>query len=245
VLTLEVEEQAALRHQRILEVDSEGVAAATSEENYAAWKREREALLHRASQPSILVQTATSRARTEAATVAEREVDHAERSAPVVVEILPRSELQRPSGRRFGALVHAVLSTLDLDASADALEASTATNGRLLGATENEIRAAIQTVGAACGHPILRRAAISAKKGQLRRETPVMMRLEDGTLVEGVVDLAFREDTADFAGCTVVDFKTDREFEKSSREYTSQVRIYADAVAAATNCVARGILLVL
>jgi ATP-dependent exoDNAse (exonuclease V) beta subunit len=245
VLTLEVEEQAALRHQRILEVDSEGVAAATSEENYAAWKSEWEALLHRASQPSIVVQTATSRARTEEATVTEREVKHAERSVPVAVEILPRGELQRPSGRRFGALVHAVLSTLDLDASADAQEASAAINGRLVGAMEDEIQAAIQTVGAACGHPILRRAAISANKGQLRRETPVMMRLEDGTLVEGVVDLAFREDTADFAGWTVVDFKTDREFDKSSSEYISQVRIYAEAVAAATNAPARGVLLVI
>jgi ATP-dependent exoDNAse (exonuclease V) beta subunit len=141
--------------------------------------------------------------------------------------------------------VHAVLSTLDLDASTDALEASAVINGRLLGATENEIQAAIQTVSAACGHPILRRAAISAKKGQLRRETPVMMRLEDGTLVEGVVDLAFREDTADFAGWTVVDFKTDREFDKSSSEYISQVSIYTRAVAAATNASVRGILLVL
>jgi ATP-dependent exoDNAse (exonuclease V) beta subunit len=71
-----------------------------------------------------------------------------------------------------------------------------------------------------------------------------MMRLEDGTLVEGVVDLAFREDTADFAGWTVVDFKTDREFEKSSSEYISQVRIYTVAVSAATNTPARGVLLV-
>jgi ATP-dependent helicase/nuclease subunit A len=244
VLTLEVEEQAALRHQRILEADLDGVAAAASERSYAAWKSEREALRDRASQPSMLLQTATSRARTEAATVAEREIDHAAPSCPVAVEILHRGELDRPSGRRFGALVHAVLSTLDLNASADALQASAAINGRLVGATEDEIQAAIRTVGAACEHPILRRAAISAKKSELRRETPVMMRMEDGTLVEGIVDLAFREDTSDFAGWTVVDFKTDREFEKSSSEYISQVRIYADAVAAATSEPARGILLI-
>ena len=60
-----------------------------------------------------------------------------------------------------------------------------------------------------------------------------------------MVDLAFREDTSDFAGWTVVDFKTDREFEKSSSEYISQVQIYADAVAAATNAPARAILLII
>jgi ATP-dependent helicase/nuclease subunit A len=48
-LALEVEELATLRHQRILEVDPDGAAAAASEQNYAAWKAEREALLSRAA----------------------------------------------------------------------------------------------------------------------------------------------------------------------------------------------------
>src|SRR5262245_5225701 len=61
-LALEVEERVALRHQRILEVD-DGVAAAASEQNYAAWKMEREGLIARASQPSTRVQTVTSFAR--------------------------------------------------------------------------------------------------------------------------------------------------------------------------------------
>jgi hypothetical protein len=33
-------------------------------------------------------------------------------------------------------------------------------------------------------------------------------------VIEGIVDLAFSEKTADFAGWTVVDFKTDREFNR-------------------------------
>jgi ATP-dependent helicase/nuclease subunit A len=40
--------------------------------------------------------------------------------------------------------------------------------------------------------------------------------LDAGSLVEGVIDLAFREDTADFAGWAVIVFKTDREFAASS-----------------------------
>jgi ATP-dependent exoDNAse (exonuclease V) beta subunit len=92
-------------------------------------------------------------------------------------------------------------------------------------------------------HPILRRAA-GAQHGNLRRETPVILTLDDGCLIEGVIDLAFREDKLEFAGWTVVDFKTDQEFEGLSDRYIAQVRIYAKAVRAATSLPARGVLLV-
>ena len=49
----------------------------------------------------------------------------------------------------------------------------------------------------------------------LRRETPLQHYREDGTLIEGVVDLAFQENTPEFNGWTVVDFKTDREIENA------------------------------
>jgi hypothetical protein len=44
-------------------------------------------------------------------------------------------------------------------------------------------------------------------------------------VVEGVVDLAFAENTLEFAGWTVVDFKTDREFQAWSDRYIAQVRV--------------------
>jgi ATP-dependent helicase/nuclease subunit A len=56
------------------------------------------------------------------------------------------------------------------------------------------------------------------------------MTADDGTLVEGVVDLSLREETAEFAGWTVVGFKTDREFQASSGSYVDQVRLYSRAV---------------
>ena len=46
------------------------------------------------------------------------------------------------------------------------------------------------------------------------------------------------------AGWTVVDFKTDREFDETSDRYIAQVRVYSKAVGAATNAPARGVLLV-
>ena len=81
-------------------------------------------------------------------------------------------------------------------------------------------------------------------KGEIRRETPVLLTMDDGSLVEGVVDLAFREDTDEFRGWTVVDFKTDREFGAASDRYSAQVSMYAEAVYRATGLSSRGILLV-
>jgi ATP-dependent exoDNAse (exonuclease V) beta subunit len=238
VLTLEVEEHAALRHQRILEVDPDGAAAATSEQNYAAWKEGRQALLNRASQPSISVQTVTALARLGAS-------KHLRARPPVQVERIERDDVERPTGRRFGALVHAMLASIELNAGADAIQASAGINGRLVGATEDEVKAAIVTVSAALEHPILRRAAASATKGGVRRETPVLLTLDNGSLVEGVVDLAFREDIPEFTGWTVLDFKTDREFATSADRYTAQVSVYSEAIRAATGVLSRGILLLI
>jgi len=60
-----------------------------------------------------------------------------------------------------------------------------------------------------------------------------------------VIDLAFREQSADFNGWTVVDFKTDQEFSTESAHYMTQVSLYARAVQAATGLPARGIILVI
>jgi ATP-dependent exoDNAse (exonuclease V) beta subunit len=249
-LSLEVEEQEQLRHQPILQADPDGTVAAVSEKNYAAWKAAREALLAQASWPSMSVRTVTSLARVVAAeaSAAENTAVEAGRRArtrpDIIVETVERGDRERPHGRRFGALVHALLASIDLDAGLDAIKAGAITHGRLVDATEEEVEAAIATVGAALEHPILRRAAACAGKGGLRRETPVLLRRDDGSLVEGAVDLAFYEDTSDFAGWTVVDFKTDREVEAMS-VYIAQVRIYLEAVSAATGSPARGIILVL
>jgi ATP-dependent exoDNAse (exonuclease V) beta subunit len=245
-----VEEQAPLRHQRILQADPDGTAAAASQESYAAWKAAREALLAQASYPSMSVRTVTSLVRAAAAEASGTESTAAEAAGQawtrpdVIVEVMGGEDRVRPKGRRFGALVHALLASIDLDAGVDAIKAGAAISGRLVGATDEEVQAAIDTVGGALAHPILRRAAASRGRGQLRRETPVLLRRDDGSLVEGTVDLAFYEDTSDFVGWTVVDFKTDREVEAMS-VYIAQVKVYSEAISAATGSQARGIILVL
>jgi hypothetical protein len=75
------------------------------------------------------------------------------------VEVVTRADPERPGGRRFGALVHGILAAVDLNATPEEISAMARAHGRLVGATEAEIEAAVPTVVAALAHPIMRRAA--------------------------------------------------------------------------------------
>jgi ATP-dependent helicase/nuclease subunit A len=235
-LNLEIEQLAPLRHQRLLEIDSGGVTAAESTRNYETWKTERRTLLARGSEPSVRVQTVTTLVRSSEGSELRAEPN-------VDLHVLERDDVDRPGGRRFGTLVHALLAVIDLESTTDALKKTAAVQGRILGATEEEIDAAVATVLRALAHPILRMAAASARTGGLRREVPVLLRTDGGSLVEGIVDLAFQHEAPDFAGWTVVDFKTDHEL--SSDRYLDQVRWYSTAVREATSLPTRGVLLVI
>jgi ATP-dependent helicase/nuclease subunit A len=233
VVALEAEENVGVRQQRILEADESGTEVARGEQAYIQWKEGRSAAIAQASRPSMTVQTATAFAAD--AGVGEPDLTR------IQIEKLSRVDIERPSGRRFGALVHAVLATVDLDASADEIGAIAQANARLIDATAAELDAAVATVRSALQHPLLQRAA---RAQALRRETPVQHYRDDGMLIEGVVDLAFQEITPEFNGWTVIDFKTDREIEKAENQYRAQVAAYVEAVRIATASPARGFLLV-
>jgi ATP-dependent exoDNAse (exonuclease V) beta subunit len=136
----------------------------------------------------------------------------------------------RPGGPRFGTLVHAALATVALDASPIQVAEGVSLQARILGAPAEEVEAATAAVGAALAHPLLARARDAWRAGRCRRETPLAWRQADGSLVEGVLDLAFE----DAGGWTVVDFKTDAEIAAELRTYRRQVRLYASIVARAT-----------
>ena len=110
----------------------------------------------------------------------------------------------RPSGKRFGVLVHALLAVVPLDADGDQVRELARLHARVLGAPDDERDAAARLVHRVLGHQVLHDARAAGPA--CRREAPVSIVL-DGTLVDGQVDLAF--ETAD--GWTVVDFKTDAE----------------------------------
>ena len=98
---------------------------------------------------------------------------------------------------------------------------------------------ASEVVSLALGHSLMARAREAAAKGACRRETPVTATAPDGVLIEGVVDLAFREGDA----WTVVDFKTDRELADALDVYRRQVWLYADMVTQATGQPATAVLM--
>jgi ATP-dependent helicase/nuclease subunit A len=229
VLTLDVQEQAPLRQQRILEADPDG----TSEKSYACWKAARDEVIVSASRPSKSVQTVTALARAEPG------------NGQVQVEVVTPAGLQRPSEKRFGALVHAVLATIDLVATPEMIRQTVSVSARLVDATDQEKEAAVMTVAATLKHPIMMQAAVAARDGEVQRETPIILRRADGTLAEGIVDLAFPENNSGSPRWTVVDFKTGPEFEANRSEYAKQVSLYADAIEKATNLPTRGILLVI
>jgi ATP-dependent exoDNAse (exonuclease V) beta subunit len=105
-----------------------------------------------------------------------------------------------------------------------------AIHGRILGASQEEIEHAADAAEAALAHPLFNDAREAARQGQCRREVPIAWRDADGSLIEGVVDLAFEQARR----WTVVDFKTDEEFRGNERAYRRQVAMYAAAIKAAS-----------
>jgi ATP-dependent exoDNAse (exonuclease V) beta subunit len=151
------------------------------------------------------------------------------------VESTELSRVGRPRGPRFGTLVHAVLAHAPFDAARPALTALSSSLSRLIGATPEETACAVDAALAALAHPQLRAAARSA---DARREVVVAEQLGDGTIAEGVIDLAYRSDHE----WVVVDFKTD-EVVAATGAYAEHLRLYVLALQRATGEPARGVLL--
>jgi ATP-dependent exoDNAse (exonuclease V) beta subunit len=149
-------------------------------------------------------------------------------------------EEARSGGIGFGLLVHGLLAKTPFGAPRAALDDLAAIEARVLGLTVEDATAAAAVVERLLTHDVLARARAADLRGACRRETPVTCTLPNGTLIEGVVDLAFEE-----AGeWTVVDYKTDREVAASGEDqYRRQVALYASAIAQATGQPARGILM--
>jgi ATP-dependent exoDNAse (exonuclease V) beta subunit len=223
-LTLGAQPRLGVRQEELLDKKAPPELVARNRRRFETWQADRAAAIAGGALPEHVVQTATARA--AVADDLGRDVE--------VIE-LPRAA-ERPAGPRFGALVHAVLATAPLDGSAADIEHHAAIQGRLLGASAEEIAGAGQIVAAALTQPLLQRARTSQ---QCRRETPLTIRAADGTLVEGTVDLAF----LDAGAWTVIDFKTDQELTRNLDVYRRQVALYADAIAGATGTPAHAVLL--
>ena len=224
VLPLGAEAHFGIRQEELLSKDVSDEAVEEDLHRYRAWRLRREHVLERAATPTLVVETVTARADAMVRAGATRITADAE------VEVIELAHApERPSGPRFGSLVHAVLATVPLERPSAATPTAVL-HGRVLGATDSEVTAAAAAVTSALRHPILERARAATSRGDCRREVPVALRDEDGTLIEGVVDLAFREDRR----WTVVDFKTDKELDTELDVYRQQVALYAMMINKAT-----------
>ena len=230
VLDLGVEPSRGIRKPDLIVKDVPNAIVDFGLKTYNTWRERRDSTTAAALVPSIAAQPATAWAKsTDAESLP---------SAPAVSVIeIPRHE-QRPGGIRFGALVHAALATVPLDADPPTIERVVATQARALGAPDEEISFASAAVANVLAHPILERARHAQKESLCRREVPVTLRDEKGGLIEGFVDLAFGDGT----GWTVVDFKTDEEFRRGGK-YALQVGLYVTALQASTGQKVSGILM--
>ncbi len=181
---------------------------------YEEWRGRRAARIAEGSVPRI---------RTTVAQGVSRAVE----AEGIVVETvtLPATS-GRPAGRKFGRVVHEILQRAE---SGEEVEGLAVVWGRRHGASEQEIAAAGEAARAAL-------AAIVVPEGAKRyREMPVMVRLEDGTIVDGRVDCAW----SDGMQWVVIDYKTDRREKRN----VVQVQLYGLALQRATGLPVRGVVL--
>lgn len=202
-LRLDVSSPFGLKDEEIL---SEGDAAKESIANYGKWQEQRSTALAygMAATTRLFLPSVDSLPPPEARHIEVIQLDR---------------EGDRPSGRRFGSLVHATLNDGRIDLHA-----------RLLGATLDEHAAAETILDKVKHHPLL----ASAKR--VLREVPITLPLETGEILDGVIDLAL----FDGKTWTVVDYKTD---DADQTKYVRQLQWYVWAMEKLTGSPARGVLL--
>ncbi len=183
--------------------------------------------LARGAAPSLQVQRVTDAARGMDLPAADVAVLHVASATP------------RRGGRAFGALFHEVLAVVGLEATIDEITAAVDFKARVLAVGDLDLPSVAAAVHETLQHPLVRAAAAADRAGRCRREAPVTLRLEDGTSIEGHLDMAFE----DADGWTVIDFKTDVDMDASLDTYRRQVALYARALTAATGRPARAVLL--
>ena len=261
-LSLGAEASLGLRRESLIMKDVEASVVDEGLREYQRWQSGRAEAIASGATASLLVRTATEWAADADADVSplvspatspaivsapvqfglfeEPPVPVAREAArPLDVAILDLRDATRLGGARFGELVHAMLASAPLGGDRASYAAAADVHARILGAPEEERAAAVDAVMRVSSHAVLQRAAAADDAGRARRECPVTFTAPDGTLLEGVVDLAF-EDGGEWA---VVDFKTDREISQAGIDrYRRQVALYAAAISKATGSPARAFL---
>ncbi len=161
---------------------------------FERWRQHGEDLVARGAVPSA-----------RPVVVTELEGEPPGEPAEVLVEELERTR-NRPSGARFGSLVHTVLRDVPLHDGEVRIRELAGLHGALIGSPAAEVAAAEEAVARALASPAADAARASRR---VLRETPFLLPLgqgEESRIVEGVIDLAYVDDDGLWV---VVDWKTD------------------------------------
>jgi len=213
-----------VRREDLIVKDVPRTVVADGRSRYDRWRLARADAREAGAAASIVVKTAR-----------EWSGDAGPKSTPAsgveVVAIERRATGDRPGGAAFGVLVHGILAQAPFGATRAALEALASVEARLLGLTDADATAAADVAASVFAHDLLVRARAADAIGACRRETPITWTAPDGTMIEGIVDLAFEER----GRWIVIDYKTDREIAAAGEEqYRRQVALYTEAIGAAT-----------
>ena len=125
---------------------------------------------------------------------------------------------------------------MSLDASPAQIRKIAELNARVLGSPAAELKAAAAAAEFTLKQPLLDRARAAER---CHREYPLVLKLEDGRLLEGILDLAFLENGT----WTIVDFKTDADISERGDQYERQLQWYAFGLQQLTGKPVQGVLL--
>jgi ATP-dependent helicase/nuclease subunit A len=236
-LNLNAETTLGLRRDDLIVKDVDMFTVDQKMHEYERWRASRDEAITSGARPTLSVRTVTEIAQSLEALEGPLRPGTASPALEIVDVSKIDGHVDRPSGPRFGTLVHAVLSLVPLDAPSETIRALAETQARIIGATTEEIAAAIASVTAVLAHPLLQRAREAEQRGKLRRELPVAA-VSGDTLVEGAVDLFIDDEEG-----LVIDFKTDRDPELDFGQYERQVAFYCEALGRLRTSPPRGVLM--
>ncbi len=201
---------------------------------YDQWCLARAEAREAGAAPTLTVRTAKEWA--DDAELAPADVDPGQ---VTVVNVGATATAERAGGAAFGVLVHGVLAQAPFAAPLQQLEQLAAIEARVLGLSEADAAAAARVAQQVLRHDIIARARAAEDRGSCRRETSVSWSTSDGTLVEGIVDLAFEEN----GRWVIVDYKSDRVLAADGEDrYRRQISLYATAISRTTGLPASGVL---
>ncbi|MBP7776374.1 MAG: UvrD-helicase domain-containing protein [Acidobacteria bacterium] len=222
-------ERRGLRHEHLIHKDAPADVVAADRAGYDRWRAWRTSVLERGAASSRRVMTATEWADASLEGAVGTPPDIAAVAAGITVVDVGGDGGARPSGRRFGTLLHALLAHVPLDASVEAIARMAAMQARMLNASDDERAFAAEAAERALAHDVFVRARAAVAAGRAcQREMPLAA-MAGGVLVDGQADLAFD----DGASWVVVDFKSDVAIASAEPGYRLQVAFYANAVSRA------------